>query len=128
MYFPKNARAERGNQSSVAVADQATRNPAPTRGDLAHFRFWKEQGISVRAATVLAAVGCKTRDEVRDLGWHFFQQQGNCGGRTLQELSDLAGGWPDVPCKYRAWIRHTPDDVLLEEMRRRGIAVGSDAA
>jgi hypothetical protein len=82
----------------------------------------------VRAATTVAAIGCKSLDEIRDLGWHYFHNRHNCGIQTLQELSDLVGGWPDAPRKYTAWVQRAPDDVLIEELRRRGIMVESDKA
>ena len=128
MYIRKNFRRSRYRQSPSAVADQASEDCADTRGDFARVRFWREHDLSVRAATALAAAGCQSLDEVRELGWTFFHCQENCGHRTLQELSDLVGGWTDAPRYYRAWVRRAPDEVLLAEMRRRGFAVGSDEA
>jgi hypothetical protein len=128
VHFRKNLRMERNPQSSPAAADQVSRNSPRRRVDPAQFKFWRQRGLSVRAAAAVAAVGCKSVDEIRDRGWHFFERRGNCGMRTLQELSDLVGAWPDAPRRYVAWVRRTPDEVLLEEIRRRGIAVGGGEA
>ena len=123
VHFRKNFRMDWDSQSSAVAADQVSWNPARKRGDPAHFKYWRQQGLSVRAAAAVAAVGCKSVDEIRDRGWHFFERRGNCGSRTLQELSDLVGTWPDAPRRYVAWVRRAPDEVLLEEIRRRGLAV-----
>ena len=128
MYVRKNLRLRGRSQSTAAIADQTRENPTETQSDFARVRFWREHDLSVRAATALAAAGCQSLDEVRELGWTFFHCQENCGHRTLQELSDLVGGWTDAPRNYRAWVRRAPDEVLLAEMRRRGFAVGSDEA
>src|SRR5580698_923728 len=108
---------ERDPQSSPAATDKVSRKPARKRGDPALFKYWRHQGLGVRAAAAVAAVGCKSVDEIRERGWHFFERRGNCGNRTLQELSDLVGTWPDAPRRYEAWVRRAPDEVLLEEMR-----------
>jgi hypothetical protein len=118
VHIRKNFGASQYRQLSAVVADET----------FADLRFWRDQGLSARAAAAVAAAGCQSVDEIRDLGWRFFEGQDNCGRRTLQELSNLVGGWPDAPGTYGAWVRRVPDDVLIEEMRRRGIAVGSDEA
>jgi hypothetical protein len=119
----KNFHIDQDRQSSPATADRLRRKPARKRGDPALFKYWRHQGLGVRAAAAVAAVGCKSVDEIRDRGWHFFERRGNCGTRTLQELSDLVGAWPDPPRRYVAWVRRAPDEVLLEEMRLRGFTV-----
>lgn len=124
MYFRNNRRMDRDHHSLTIAAEQASKNPNRTRDNFAHFGFWRDQGLSVRAATAVAAAGCQSPEEVRDLGWRFFLRQGNCGPRTVEELSDLVGGWPDARRKYVAWLRRVPVDLLIEELRRRGIAVG----
>jgi hypothetical protein len=124
MYFRKDIRMDRDRQSLAVEAELANRNCKGTQGNSA-FRFWREQGLSARAATAVAAAGCQSLDEIRGLGWCFFLRQENCGNRTLQELSDLVGGWPNLPRKRGAYLRHTSDDALIDELRRRGIAVGS---
>jgi hypothetical protein len=123
VHFRKNFRMERDPQSSPAAADQVRRKSARKRGDPSLFKYWRHQGLSVRAAAAVAAVGCKSVEEIRDRGWHFFERRRNCGNRTLQELSDLVGAWPDPPRRYVAWVRRAPDEVLLEEMRVCGFAV-----
>lgn len=128
MYLHKNFRMYQDRQSSPAAADQVSRKPARKRGDPTLFKYWRHQGLGVRAAAAVAAVGCKSVDEIRDRGWHFFERRGNCGSRTLQELSDLVGAWSDAPRRYVAWVRRAPDDVLMAEIRRRGIAVGGGEA
>jgi hypothetical protein len=128
MHLHMNFHMDQDRQSSPAAANQVSRKSARKRADPAQFKYWRLQGLSVRAASALAAVGCKSRDEIRDLGWHFFRRRENCGNGTLQELSDLVGGWPDAPRRYVAWVRRAPDEVLLEEIRRRGIAVGCGEA
>jgi len=102
--------------------------PAGKRGVFGNLGFWLDLNLSIRAATAAAAVGCQSVDELRGLGWRFFQCQENCGTRTLQELSELVGGWPDAPRRRDTWIRRASDDLLIEELHRRGIAAGSDAA
>lgn len=124
-------------------------SPSRKRGDFAYLGFWLGHGLSVRAATAAAAAGCRSLNELRDLGWRAFQHQNNCGSKTLKELSELVGGWPDAPCKdsrtkrlqemsmiavrpsdvlrnYHAWVRRASDDALIEELHLRGIAVESD--
>jgi hypothetical protein len=127
MYFRKDIRMDRDRQSLMAEADLANRNSNRMQSDAA-FKFWRGSGLSVRAATVVAAAGCQSLGDIRDLGWSFFLRQENCGNRTLQELSDLVGGWPNLPRKRGAWLRHTSDGALIDELRRRGIAVGSGEA
>ena len=95
------------------------------RGEFAYFGFWLNQGLSVRAATAAAAAGCRSLDELRDLGWRFFKYQNNCGTKTLEELSALVGGWPDMRRRGDTWIRRASDTMLIRELRRRGISVGS---
>jgi hypothetical protein len=133
VHYRKSFRVDRDNQSrddqlSAGTADQTSRKPARTRRDSAEYRFWRRHGLSVRAAATVAAVGCKSLDEIRGLGWCFFQRRHNCGTRTLQELSDLVGGWPDAPRTYSKWIRRAPDDLLIEELHRRGIPAGREDA
>ena len=133
MHFQKNSHMDQSyqspdNQSSAVAADQMRRKPTQRRRDFPQYRFWRHHGLSVRAATAVAAIGCKSLDEIRDLGWHYFHDRQNCGIRTLQELSDLVGGWPDAPRRYTAWVQRAPDDVLIEELRRRGITVESGKA
>jgi hypothetical protein len=128
VYFRKNICMDRGRASIAAKADQANGNPTKSRRDFADFRLWRDQGLSARAAAVAAAAGCRSLDEIRDLGRSFFLRQENCGNRTLQELSDLVGGWQNLPHERHAWVRRAPDGVLIDELRRRGIAVGSGKA
>jgi hypothetical protein len=118
VYVRKTFDTGRRRQSVAIVADEP----------FALLRFWRDQGLSARPAAAVAAAGCQSLDEIRDLGWHFFKGRGNCGRGSLQELSNLVGGWPDAPRKYSGWVRRAPDEVLLAEMRRRGIAAGSDDA
>ena len=101
-------------------------SPTRRRGELAYFGYWRGYGLSVRAATAAAAAGCRSLDELRGLGWHFFEHRKNCGTRTLEELSQLVGGWPDAPRRHDALIRCASDDALISELRRRGIPVGHD--
>jgi hypothetical protein len=126
VHLHKNFHMDQDRQSSPAAADRVSRKPARKRGDPAQYKYWRQHGLTVRAAAAVAAVGCKSVDEIRERGWHFFERRGNCGTRTLQELSDLVGAWPDAPRRYVAWVRRAPDEVLLEEIRRRGIAVGGE--
>ena len=116
----KSFHIDQDRQSSPAAANKVSRKPARKRGEPSLFKYWRHQGLGVRAA---AAVGCTSVDDIRDRGWHFFERRRNCGTRTLQELSDLVGVWPDPPRRYVAWVRRAPDEVLLEEMRLRGFAV-----
>jgi hypothetical protein len=125
VYIRKNLRMRGRSQSTAAIADQTRGNPTGTQSDFAHLRLWREMGLSARAVSVVAAAGCRSLDEIRALGWHYFRRQENCGLRTLQELSELIGGWPDAPRKYSALVRRASDDVLIAEMRRRGIAAES---
>lgn len=118
VHIRKNLGAGQCRQSLAAVPDEA----------FAHLKFWRDQGLSARAATAVAAAGCQSLDDIRNLGWHSFEGRDNCGRGTLQQLSNLVGGWPDEPRKYSKWVRRASDDVLIQEMRRRGIAVGSDEA
>jgi hypothetical protein len=129
VHYRKNFRMDpsnqsRDHQSSAEAAEQTSRKPARTRRDSAQYRFWRLHGLSVRAATAVTAVDCKSLDEIRGLGWCFFHGRKNCGTGTLQELSDLIGGWPDAPRTYSKWIRRAPDDLLIEELHRRGIPAG----
>jgi hypothetical protein len=129
VHYRKNFRMDpsnqsRDDQSSAGTADQTSRKPTRTRRDSAEYRFWRRLGLSVRAAAAVAAVGCQSLDEIRGLGWSFFHRRKNCGTRTLQELSDLVGGWPDAPRTYSKWLRRAPDDLLIEELHRRGIPTG----
>jgi hypothetical protein len=124
VYSRKNICMDLDRQSSAVEVGRASRNPAGRRSDFAHLSFWKAQGLSVRAATAVAAADCQSVDEIRDLGWLFFRRQENCGNRTLEELSDLVGGWPDAPRKRGPWIRRASDDLLIKELRRRGIPAG----
>jgi hypothetical protein len=95
-------------------------------GDLTYHKFWLSQGLSTRAATAATIAGCRSLHDISSLGWQFFRHQENCGTRTLDELSNLVGGWPDAPPRRDAWLRRIPDDILIEELQRRGIAVGCD--
>lgn len=151
-------------------------SPVRKRREFTYFRFWLAHGLSVRAATVAAAADCRSVDDLRELGWQTFQAKKNCGTRTLEELSELVGGWPDAPPRNLArielsgavnqkhhecqrvpeaglatrtsnvafacnsdepferydgelvaeWIRRVSDQTLIEEVRRRGIAVECD--
>ncbi len=67
-------------------------------------------------------------DDLQAKGWRFFQQQENCGERTIAELNDLVAavtgaGWPDMPAPRGPWIQRAPLDTLMDELRRRGVAV-----
>jgi hypothetical protein len=154
-------------------------SPTRKRREFAYFGFWLGHGLSVRAATAAAATGCRSLDELRLLGWQTFRNRKNCGTRTLQELSDLVGGWPDAPSNNQArfdpggaingtqherrqlsdahrrarqastgaaeshsclvseqfggkpvarWLHRASDQTLIEELRRRGIAIESGKA
>lgn len=59
----------------------------------ARFHSWRDAGLSVRAAAVLANAGCNTVADVATLGRAYFVRCKNCGTKTLHELSRLAG-WP----------------------------------
>ena len=72
-------------------------SPSRKRRDFEYFDFWCSFGLSTRAATAATAAGCRSLDELRDMGWHGMQFEQNCGLRTLEELSNLVGGWPDAP-------------------------------
>lgn len=85
--------------------------------------YWRQRGLGPRAATAAAATVCRSRNDIRRLGWRFFGTQKNGGRSTLAELSDFVGGWPDPPSKRDVWIRHASDDFLVNELRRRSIVV-----
>jgi hypothetical protein len=117
------------NYWPAARIDQVNQPPAAQRGDESCLKFWTDQGLRIRAATAAAAAGCRSLDELRAVGWRFFENRENCGTRTLQELSDLVGGWSDAPPRRGAWIRRVPDDTLIEEVQRRGLVFsGGDTA
>src|SRR4051794_8678754 len=61
----------------------------------ARFASWKSQGLSTRAASILALWGCDSVADVQRLGRCHFDRQRNLGAKTLDELSRLAG-WPSV--------------------------------
>jgi hypothetical protein len=44
-------------------------SPARKRRDFAYLGFRLGHGLTVRAATAAAAAGCRSLDELRDLGW-----------------------------------------------------------
>jgi hypothetical protein len=109
----------------LKIMTRRSSSPTKRRGELAYFGYWRGYGLSVRAATAAAAAaGCRSLEELRGLGWHFFEHRKNCGTRTLEELSQLVGGWPDAPRRHDALIRCASDDALISELRRRGIPVG----
>jgi hypothetical protein len=123
-----NKRRRNWDYWSTPRADPAKQPAAARRDGLAYLKFWLDFGLSVRAATAAATAGCQSLDELRGVGWRYLQHQENCGTRTLQELSELVGGWPDAPLKRGEWIRRVSDDTLIEEVQRRGLAIESDAA
>jgi hypothetical protein len=94
-------------------------SPTRKRRDFAYFGFWLGHGLSVRAATAASAAGCRSLDELRVLGWHAFRNRRNCGARTLQELSDLVGGWWDAPRKNGTRFETVIDGSRQEQRRIR---------
>ena len=128
MDFHKNSDMDQDHQSLAVEVGKANRSATKPRRDFVDFRFWRGQGLSARAAAVVSNAGCQSVDEVRDRGWSFFLRQANCGNRTLQELSDLVGGWRNLPRKRGSWLQHASDEVLIEELRQRGIPAGGNRA
>ncbi len=57
------------------------------------FEAWQRKGLSARAASAAALAGCDSIDQITQLGRSHFENQPNCGKRTLSELATLAG-WP----------------------------------
>jgi hypothetical protein len=110
----------------LKIMTKRSSSPTRRRGELAFFGYRRGYGLSVRAATAATAAGCRSLDELRGLGWHFFEHQKNCGTTTLEELSQLVGGWPDASRRHDALIRCVSDDALISELRRRRILVGHD--
>jgi hypothetical protein len=93
-----------------------------------NLQFWRAQGLSTRAATVVAAAGCWSWRDLRKLGWRYFEGQENCGKRTLTELSTFIDGLPAVPNRHGAWIRQVSNDFLMAEVRRRRVGSGKEKA
>ena len=54
---------------------------------------WMEQGLSSKAAGILAREHCEDRTAVRDLGRDYFVCLIGCGAKTLAELDALMGDW-----------------------------------
>lgn len=107
------------------MSENASSNRQAQFGMLQH---WMGKGLSVRAATVIAAADCQSLDDIRRLGWWYFQGQRNCGLVTLMELSELVGGWPDMPARRHNSARRLSDKLLVEELHRRGVIVASGKA
>jgi hypothetical protein len=95
------------------------------RDDFEQFQFWRDQGLSVRAASAAAASGCRSVRELRQLGWRYFEYQANCGAKTLRELSAHVGGFPDALGRDATFIGRALDTALVKDLRRRGYAVVS---
>ena len=57
------------------------------------FAAWQAQGLSARAASAAATVGCDTAEEIARLDRVYFERLPNLGEKSLQQLADLAG-WP----------------------------------
>lgn len=89
------------------------------RTEFTNLPFWRAQGLSTRAATAVAAAGCRSLRDLSRLGWQPFETQENCGKQTLAELSQFIDGLPNVTNKYDAWLREIPDADLAAEIRRR---------
>jgi hypothetical protein len=118
----------RPRRRHATATTHAGRQAAVRADNFTYYKFWLAQGLSTRAATAATLAGCRSLRDLSRLGWQFFRHQENCGPRTLAELSDLVGGWPDAPPKRDAWLRRFSDDSLIEELQRRGIAVGCDGS
>jgi len=71
------------------------------------FNRWKAEGLSARAASVLALSGCDTVVDVQRLGRDYFERQSNVGAKTLAELNRLAA-WP-AACR-------TPADAIAASL------------
>jgi hypothetical protein len=127
VHFPDRLRISRDSHSLVQASKRPSQDPNMPRCDSVQYQFWRDQGLGARAAAAVAASGCQSVDEIRDLGCNFFRRRDNCGPQALQQISELVG-WPDAPPQSGAWVRRVSDDVLIEELRGRGITVEYDDA
>lgn len=107
-------------QRSVQAASFA---PLVTRTKVFQTRSlaWRAAGCSPRAAAALASAGIDQVKQIGRLGPNFFRMQRNCGPRTIAEIGELIGGWPDVERLPQA---ATADDAL----RRAGYLLSSGDA
>lgn len=76
-----------GIKRCVTLSSDTKRNFDP------RFRRWREAGVSVRGAAVLALAGCDSVQDINVLGRSHFEGRPNCAAKTLAELAVLAG-WP----------------------------------
>lgn len=95
------------------------------RDDYEQFQFWRDQGLSVRAASVAAASGCRSVSELRERGRRYFECQPNCGPKTLEGLSACAGGFPDAFGKDAIFVGRVLGTAVVKDLCRRGYAVAS---
>ena len=95
------------------------------RDDFEQFQFWRDRGLSVRAASVAAASGCRSVSELRQRGRRYFEYQANCGAKTLKELSARVGGFPDALDGDAPFIGRGLNTALVKDLGRRGYAVVS---
>ena len=76
--------------------------------------------LSTRARTVLRIEGCKTTEDVENLGWRPLMRAPNCGRQTLIEIGRAIGGWPRglLMTPYRApqWMPFKPVESNVTTM------------
>jgi hypothetical protein len=67
------------------------------------FKFWRELGLSVRAANILVNLPCETLSDVRRMGMDELLRQHGMGPPTYNEIAKLLD-WPilDAPAARRS--------------------------
>ena len=75
------------------------------------FTFWRQRGLSVRAANILGNLHCESLDDVRRLGIREVLRQHGMGPPTFNEIANLIG-WPELTVTRGRRALEQADDVL----------------
>jgi hypothetical protein len=109
-------------QRLVEAASYTLEVPLVTRTKIFRTRSlaWRAAGCAPRAAAALANAGIDHVEQIGRLGPDFFRTQRNCGPRTIAEIGELIGGWPDV--------ERSPQAAIAGALRRAGYVLSSEDA
>jgi Bacterial RNA polymerase, alpha chain C terminal domain len=88
------------------------------------FKFWRELGLSVRAANILVNLSCESLSDVRRLGMNQLLRQHGMGPPTYNEIAALLA-WPLVEVHTVRRRRRAAPANDTQNLSDAGVAVVS---